>query len=74
MTAVESGEFNGRQAVQRKDAKQFCTVEGPTIIYMPTRKETETLAKFLCKQGVSAAAYHAKVKMWNKIVASAYCL
>jgi Werner syndrome ATP-dependent helicase len=66
MTAVESGEFNGRQAVQRKGAEQFCSGatrigEGPTIIYMPTRKETETLAKFLCKQGVSAAAYHAKV-------------
>lgn len=35
--------------------------EGPTIIYVPTRKETLNLAKFLCKFGVKAAAYNAKV-------------
>ena len=35
--------------------------EGPTIIYVPTRKETEAVAKFLCGHGVVAAAYHAKV-------------
>lgn len=35
--------------------------KGPTIIYMPTRKETETLAKFLSQYGVKAASYHAKL-------------
>ncbi|KAH9328672.1 hypothetical protein KI387_000780, partial [Taxus chinensis] len=34
---------------------------GPSIIYTPTRKETVKLAKFLCKFGVKAAAYHAKL-------------
>ncbi|KAK9136923.1 hypothetical protein Sjap_007517 [Stephania japonica] len=35
--------------------------EGPTIIYVPTRKETLTLSKFLCQRGVRAAAYNAKL-------------
>ncbi|XP_052193548.1 ATP-dependent DNA helicase Q-like SIM isoform X2 [Diospyros lotus] len=35
--------------------------EGPTIIYVPTRKETLSIAKFLCKFGVRAAAYNAKL-------------
>ncbi|KAJ4967890.1 hypothetical protein NE237_014591 [Protea cynaroides] len=34
---------------------------GPTIIYVPTRKETLQLAKFLCSFGVKAAAYNAKL-------------
>ncbi|KAJ7550448.1 hypothetical protein O6H91_07G102000 [Diphasiastrum complanatum] len=34
---------------------------GPTIIYMPTRKETERLASFLSTCSVKAAAYHAKL-------------
>nr|GMD07873.1 ATP-dependent DNA helicase Q-like SIM isoform X1 [Ipomoea batatas] len=33
---------------------------GPTIIYVPTRKETLSIAKFLSKFGVKAAAYNAK--------------
>ncbi|KAJ7296950.1 hypothetical protein O6H91_Y088300 [Diphasiastrum complanatum] len=37
---------------------------GPTIIYMPTRKETERLASFLSTCSVKAAAYHAKVTKW----------
>ncbi|PSS10121.1 ATP-dependent DNA helicase Q-like [Actinidia chinensis var. chinensis] len=36
-------------------------LEGPTIIYVPTRKETLSIAKFLCKIGVKAAAYNAKL-------------
>lgn len=35
--------------------------QGPTIIYVPTRKETLRIAEYLCKSGVRAAAYHAKV-------------
>ncbi|OMP03312.1 hypothetical protein COLO4_10505 [Corchorus olitorius] len=35
--------------------------EGPTIIYVPTRKETVNIANFLCKLGVKAAAYNASL-------------
>lgn len=35
--------------------------QGPTIIYVPTRKETLRIAKYLCKLGVKAAAYNAGV-------------
>lgn len=63
---VECGEFSGRGAALEKSAGQHNSGamemgEGPTIIYMPTRKETEAVAKFLCGHGVVAAAYHAKV-------------
>ncbi|XP_057975464.1 ATP-dependent DNA helicase Q-like SIM isoform X2 [Malania oleifera] len=34
---------------------------GPTIIYVPTRKETLSIAKHLCRLGVRAAAYNAKL-------------
>ncbi|XP_024029103.1 ATP-dependent DNA helicase Q-like SIM isoform X2 [Morus notabilis] len=33
--------------------------QGPTIIYVPTRKETLNISKFLCGCGVKAAAYNA---------------
>ncbi|XP_021898982.1 ATP-dependent DNA helicase Q-like SIM [Carica papaya] len=36
-------------------------LEGPTIIYVPTRKETISIAKFLSKCGVKAAAYNASL-------------
>ncbi|KAK2456581.1 RECQ helicase SIM [Trifolium repens] len=32
---------------------------GPTIIYVPTRKDTVRIANYLCKSGVKAAAYNA---------------
>lgn len=35
---------------------------GPTIIYVPTRKETQKISKYLCGCGVKAAAYHAAVR------------
>ncbi|CAN6468829.1 unnamed protein product [Victoria cruziana] len=35
--------------------------KGPTIIYVPTRKETIKLAAYLSHSGVKAAAYHAKL-------------
>jgi Werner syndrome ATP-dependent helicase len=38
-----------------------CLDQGPTIVYVPTRKETVELANFLCKSGVRAAAYNAKM-------------
>jgi Werner syndrome ATP-dependent helicase len=34
---------------------------GPTIIYVPTRKDTVRIANYLCKSGVKAAAYNAGV-------------
>ncbi|PWA82395.1 RECQ helicase SIM [Artemisia annua] len=34
---------------------------GSTIIYVPTRKETLSIAKYLCRCGVKAAAYNAKL-------------
>jgi Werner syndrome ATP-dependent helicase len=35
--------------------------QGPTIVYVPTRKGTVELANYLCKSGLKAAAYNAKV-------------
>uniref|UniRef100_A0A0E0KYK1 ATP-dependent DNA helicase n=1 Tax=Oryza punctata TaxID=4537 RepID=A0A0E0KYK1_ORYPU len=35
--------------------------QGPTIIYVPTRKQTVELANYLCKTGLKAAAYNAKM-------------
>ncbi|MCO5602301.1 hypothetical protein L7F22_056430 [Adiantum nelumboides] len=35
--------------------------QGPSIIYAPTRKEAESVAKFLCQSGLKAAPYHAKL-------------
>ncbi|GAA0168883.1 DNA helicase [Lithospermum erythrorhizon] len=35
--------------------------EGSAIIYVPTRKETLSIANFLCRFGVKAAAYNAKL-------------
>ncbi|XP_028770859.1 ATP-dependent DNA helicase Q-like SIM isoform X2 [Neltuma alba] len=34
---------------------------GPTIIYVPTRKETLNIAKYLCEFGVKSAAYNASL-------------
>ncbi|KAI3864090.1 hypothetical protein MKW98_031682 [Papaver atlanticum] len=34
---------------------------GPTIVYVPTRKETVALAKYFCTFGIRAAAYNAKL-------------
>eukprot|EP00850_Spirogloea_muscicola_P014339 SM000102S09197 [mRNA] locus=s102:169006:174678:- [translate_table: standard] len=35
--------------------------EGPSIVYVPTRKEAERLAAYLSKRGIKCAAYHAKL-------------
>ncbi|KAK4339655.1 hypothetical protein RND71_041117 [Anisodus tanguticus] len=35
--------------------------DGPTIIYVPTRKETLSILKFLSRSGIKAAAYNAKL-------------
>ncbi|VVB15242.1 unnamed protein product [Arabis nemorensis] len=35
--------------------------EGPTIIYVPTRKESVNIAKYLCGVGLKAAAYNASL-------------
>lgn len=41
---------------------------GPTIIYVPTRKETVSIARFLCELGIKAAAYNAKVFYYHKLL------
>ncbi|WOL03314.1 ATP-dependent DNA helicase Q-like SIM [Canna indica] len=66
---VSCGEFPGISPP--KNSKRFdksnsfdtqgTSVEGPTIIYVPTRKETLKIAEYLCRSGVKAAAYHAKL-------------
>ncbi|CAL9107720.1 unnamed protein product [Musa textilis] len=65
---VSCGEFPGTSAAENlKTPGTFelydiqGSLEGPTIIYVPTRKETLKIAEFLCKSGVRAAAYHAKL-------------
>eukprot|EP00850_Spirogloea_muscicola_P022454 SM000296S11289 [mRNA] locus=s296:13548:19151:+ [translate_table: standard] len=35
--------------------------EGPSIVYVPTRKEAERLVAHLSKRGIKCAAYHAKL-------------
>ncbi|KAK6159878.1 hypothetical protein DH2020_003259 [Rehmannia glutinosa] len=50
-----------RQAEERPQLYQGHVEEGPTIIYIPTRKETLSLTKFLSRFGVKAAAYNAKL-------------
>lgn len=59
------------QAVMRKsEEKPLCQghlEEGATIIYVPTRKQTLGIAKFLSRFGVKAAAYNAKVTVSSHI-------
>ncbi|KAI7746912.1 hypothetical protein M8C21_008504 [Ambrosia artemisiifolia] len=58
---VTCGEFNGQSSTMDLDVCEGKTEEGLTIIYVPTRKETLSIAKYLCRCGVKAAAYHAKL-------------
>ncbi|XP_076952737.1 ATP-dependent DNA helicase Q-like SIM [Bidens hawaiensis] len=58
---VTCGEFDGRLFTKDLDVCEENTEEGVTIIYIPTRKETLSIAKYLCRCGVKAAAYHAKL-------------
>ncbi|RDX86127.1 ATP-dependent DNA helicase Q-like SIM, partial [Mucuna pruriens] len=44
----------GRLKIRKEPLEQ-----GPAIIYVPTRKATLKIAKYLCKFGVKAAAYNA---------------
>lgn len=55
---LESSEFHG--ASDMSDTQESLQ-QGPTIIYVPTRKETTKIAQYLSKFGVKAEAYHAKV-------------
>uniref|UniRef100_A0A1D1ZDN4 ATP-dependent DNA helicase n=2 Tax=Anthurium amnicola TaxID=1678845 RepID=A0A1D1ZDN4_9ARAE len=64
---VSCGEFCGDSPNERQElcppsgplAESGGELQGPTIVYVPTRKETLKIAEFLCKFGVKAAAYHA---------------
>ncbi|KAJ0976255.1 hypothetical protein J5N97_018220 [Dioscorea zingiberensis] len=66
---VSCGEFIGDPS---SASSEFCEAsaipsleasleQGPTIVYVPTRKETLKLAEYLSRSGVRAAAYHAKL-------------
>jgi hypothetical protein len=48
-------------AQSHQTSSSDCGVQGSTIVYVPTRKQTVELANFLCKSGLRAAAYNAKV-------------
>ncbi|KAL0422047.1 UNVERIFIED_CONTAM: ATP-dependent DNA helicase Q-like SIM [Sesamum latifolium] len=50
-----------RKAQEAPPLHQGHLDEGPTIIYVPTRKDTLSLSKFLSRFGVKAAAYNAKL-------------
>ncbi|KAJ1254329.1 hypothetical protein BS78_K087100 [Paspalum vaginatum] len=54
-------ESSGFPAQPNKTSSSECLDQGPTIVYVPTRKETVELANFLCKSGLRAAAYNAKM-------------
>ncbi|XP_031737416.1 ATP-dependent DNA helicase Q-like SIM isoform X2 [Cucumis sativus] len=49
------------KADERQKSSQESLDQGPTIIYVPTRKETLSISKFLCQCGVKAAAYNASL-------------
>lgn len=57
---VSCGEFCGQSPMKNLNESEPLD-EGPTIIYVPTRKETLGIAKFLLKFGIKAAAYNAKL-------------
>ncbi|XP_066364352.1 LOW QUALITY PROTEIN: ATP-dependent DNA helicase Q-like SIM [Miscanthus floridulus] len=48
-------------AQSNQTSSSECGDQGPTIVYVPTRKETVEVANFLCKSGLRAAAYNAKM-------------
>lgn len=69
---VTCGEFDGRSSTKDWDVCASSRIassaegkieleQGSTIIYVPTRKETLSIAKYLCRCGVKAAAYNAKL-------------
>ncbi|KVH87873.1 DNA/RNA helicase, DEAD/DEAH box type, N-terminal [Cynara cardunculus var. scolymus] len=72
ITAVTYGEFDGLSSTKDWDVCASSCIasgaegkieleQGSTIVYVPTRKETLSIAKYLCRCGVKAAAYHAKL-------------
>lgn len=63
--SVTCGEFCGQPTLNFNS--QGNLEEGATIIYVPTRKQTLGIAKFLSRFGVKAAAYNAKVTVSSRI-------
>ncbi|KAL6840962.1 hypothetical protein ACP4OV_029222 [Aristida adscensionis] len=65
---VSCGEFlecsqpenSALSAQSSETSSSECLDQGPTIVYVPTRKQTVELASYLCKSGIRAAAYNAK--------------
>ncbi|XP_020240756.1 ATP-dependent DNA helicase Q-like SIM isoform X2 [Asparagus officinalis] len=66
---VSCGEFPGNLLLESSvihEASEMSDLQealhqGPTIVYVPTRKETTKIAEYLSRAGVRAAAYHAKL-------------
>ncbi|KAH7655004.1 DNA helicase protein [Dioscorea alata] len=66
---VSCGEFIGNPLSASSEfcqasvipCKEASLEQGPTIVYVPTRKETLKIAEYLSRHGVRAAAYHAKL-------------
>ncbi|XP_039113944.1 ATP-dependent DNA helicase Q-like SIM isoform X2 [Dioscorea cayenensis subsp. rotundata] len=66
---VSCGEFIGKPLSASYEfcealvipSKEASLEQGPTIVYVPTRKETLKVAEYLSRHGVRAAAYHAKL-------------
>ncbi|KAL9261653.1 ATP-dependent DNA helicase Q-like SIM-like protein, partial [Drosera capensis] len=59
---VESTALLNQPQLEAEDGHRLLQgplVRGPTIVYVPTRKETLAIAKFLCSRGLKAAAYNA---------------
>ncbi|KAI5062052.1 hypothetical protein GOP47_0022591 [Adiantum capillus-veneris] len=56
---VDDPMFKNRSIQSRSPSR--AVEEGPSIVYVPTRKEAESVAKFFCKSGLKAAPYHAKL-------------
>lgn len=54
-------EIDRLDKAEERQSFQETFEQGPTIIYVPTRKETLSISKYLCQSGVKAAAYNASV-------------
>lgn len=62
--STELPHFSPRPA-ERSQPMNCSLEQGPTIIYVPTRKQTVAISKYLCTKGVKAAAYNAKVILFT---------
>ena len=68
--SLERSNFSYSVFCTKKKAKKaqeiLSAVDGPAIIYAPTRKSTETWSRQLQKAGLSTAAYHAGLSITRR--------